>query len=357
MGRRKKILIGIGAGFAALLAYLMLWPVPIEPAAWTPKRDPGLAGGSFASTRSLAAAQIIELGGHGPEDVAVDDQGRIYGGLIDGRIMRVAAPGAAPELFSDTRGRPLGLAFDAGGNLIVADAYKGLLSIAPDGTISVLSTEEGGKPFVFTDDVDVAPDGLIYFSDASSKWDRDHLVEEFFEHRPYGRLLVYDPGTKLTRLVLGGLFFANGVAVSKDGSYVLVNETSKYRIQRVWLKGPQAGKAEIFIDNLPGFPDGISAGDDGRYWVACFAPRASEMDGLLDKPWLRKVIYRLPSFVQPAPKRHGLVITLNERGEVLGTLQDPSSKSFSPITSAEVRGEWLYLGSLTYPGAARVPVP
>ncbi len=69
--------------------------------------------------------------GVGPEDIAVDAQGRIYGGMEDGRILRFQADGSQPELFADTGGRPLGLHFDAAGNLVVADGNKGLLSIAP----------------------------------------------------------------------------------------------------------------------------------------------------------------------------------------------------------------------------------
>jgi sugar lactone lactonase YvrE len=37
-----------------------------------------------------------------------------------------------------------------------------------DGAIEVLATEADGVPFGFTNDVDIAPDGTIYFTDASS---------------------------------------------------------------------------------------------------------------------------------------------------------------------------------------------
>ena len=36
--------------------------------------------------------------------------------------------------------------------------------------------------------------------------------------RPNGRLLAYDPDREETRLVLGNLYFVNGVAVSPDQS-------------------------------------------------------------------------------------------------------------------------------------------
>ena len=72
-------------------------------------------------------------------------------------------------IFSNTEGRPLGMAFDLEGNLIVADAIKGLLLIDAGGTVNTLSiqSDSDNVPFRFVDDLDIASDGKIYFSDAS----------------------------------------------------------------------------------------------------------------------------------------------------------------------------------------------
>src|SRR5207245_9193093 len=165
----KTLLRGAALIIAALLLYLLFWPVPISPAAWTPPKAPPLAG-QFERNSRLAGTQRLDTGGgFAPEDVAVDAQERIYGGLEDGRIVRLQADGTHPEGFANTHGRPLGLAFDRAGNLIVADASKGLLSVGPDGAITVLSTEANGIGLRFTNDVDVAAYGTIYFTDASSK--------------------------------------------------------------------------------------------------------------------------------------------------------------------------------------------
>jgi hypothetical protein len=181
--------------------------------------------------------------------------------------------------------------------------------------------------------------------------------EDVLEHRPYGRLLAYDPATGTTRLLRDGLYFANGVALSADGSYVLVNETTAYRVQRVWLRGPRAGQAEVVIDNLPGMPDGISRGSEGRFWIAIYTPRVAALDAMLPRPWLRKVVYRLPMFLQPAPIRHAMVLAIDGDGAVVDNLQDPAADSFSPVTSVEEHGPWLYLGSLERDHLARLPLP
>ena len=353
----KKILLTLCALFVLAVLYLLLWPVPIDPVAWTPPPPPALDG-DYAPNSYLANVERLDLpSGFGPEDVAVDSLGRIYGGLQDGRILRLTADGSNAETFADTGGRPLGLAFDRAGNLLVADAFKGLLSIAPDGTIDVLATEAGGIPFLFTDDLDVAPDGTIYFSDASYKYDQHHYKLDLLESRPNGRLVAYDPVTGATRVLLSDLYFANGIAVSPDGAFVLVNETGRYRVRRYWLAGSRAGTSDVFIDNLPGFPDGVSSNGAGVYWVALASPRNALIDKLGPRPFARKVVTRLPSFVQPAPERYAFVLGLNAEGQVIHNLQNPTGRPFAIVTSVEQVGSMLYLGSLTEPALARIAAP
>ena len=68
------------------LAYLLLFPVPITPAAWNPPAAPTLTG-DYAQNNRLANVQRLSLGeGHHPEDVALDSVGNIFGGFDDGRI-------------------------------------------------------------------------------------------------------------------------------------------------------------------------------------------------------------------------------------------------------------------------------
>src|SRR2546422_8678687 len=128
---KRRILLGPVLVFALLLAYLLAWPVPINPVAWTPPPAPELTG-VYSQNSELAKIERMNVDGFGPEDVAIDSHDRIYCGAGDGRIFRFQADGTRPEVFANTNGRPLGLIFDRGDNLIVADAIKGLLSIASD---------------------------------------------------------------------------------------------------------------------------------------------------------------------------------------------------------------------------------
>ena len=256
---------------ALALAYLLAWPVPIDPVVWEAPTAPELEG-VYAPNHDLAAAERWSIpSGHGPEDVDVDAQGRIYAGLSDGRVLRWAPYGGPPEEFAHTGGRPLGLRFDLAGTLWIADAVAGLVSVHPSGQVTVRVTEVAGQPLVFTDDLDIATDGTIYYSDASSRFTQGAWKLDLLENRPSGRLLAFHQDTGQSEELLSGLYFANGVAISPDQRFVLVNETSRYRVTRLWIHGPRSGEHEVFIDNLPGFPDGISTGTDGIFWIAIIA--------------------------------------------------------------------------------------
>ncbi len=171
----KKILLGIVGIPAILIIIFLLQPAPIDPAAYTPPKSQKLAG-ALAPNNLLQKAELLALGKiNGPEEVAVDSQGRIYGGTQDGKIMCLLPDGKL-ETFAETKGRPLGIQFDKNRNLIVCDSYKGLLSIDHQGKIKTLANSADGVPFKFTDALDISSDGTIYFTDASSKYGQKDYV-------------------------------------------------------------------------------------------------------------------------------------------------------------------------------------
>lgn len=351
--RRPWILIA-AAPVAALVLYLALWPVGFDPVAWTPPPAPPLEG-AFASNDALAATEVVEVG-LGPEGTAVDSRGRIHAGLKDGRIVRLEEDGAVSTIAS-TGGRPLGMQFDAAGRLIVADAVRGLLAVTTAGGIAVLATEHDGLPFGFTDDLDIGADGTVYFTDASHRHGVHHFRRDALEHRPNGRLLAWHPRDRRTELLADGLYFANGVALAADEASVLVNETWEYRITRVWLDGPKKGTREPFATNLPGFPDNLTRGPSGTFWVALFAPRNEAIDALAGRPFVRKVVARLPEALQPEPARHAFVLGLDSAGNVVHNLQHDAPDSYAPITSVLEHDGRLFFGSLWREGIGRIPAP
>jgi hypothetical protein len=171
-------------------------------------------------------------------------------------------------------------------------------------------------------------------------------LRDILEGVETGRLLRYDPVSKTTTVLLDKLGFANGVTVATDASYVLVAETSRYRIRKYWLSGPEAGKNEVLLDNLPGFPDGLSRVVDGKIWVAFIAPRNDLLDTLHPKPFLKNILAGLPAGLLPKDKPYGLIASMTETGQWLQSLHDPIGQVVPAISSVETQGEKLWLGSL-----------
>jgi sugar lactone lactonase YvrE len=353
----RCVALGIVFVLGILILYLLLWPVKIDPAAWTPPAAPAASG--IPSTNSfLSRVEKIARGYVGPESIAVDSHRDLYAGLFDGRIIRISPDGESIEVFAQA-GEPLGLEFAADGSLVVADAILGLISIDRSGRITTLTTQAEGSPINFADDLAIASDGKIYFSDASKKYSNMESFADLFEHRPNGRLLVYDPVTSETRLLLDELYFPNGVALSPDESCLLFSETSMYRICRYWLAGDRAGQVEVFIDNLPGFPDNITCDGEDTYWVALAGgPKSRAMiDPVLPKPFLRKVLWRLPFLFASSSTGEGHVLGLDLNGNILHNLQDPDGESLSDTTSAIEHLGMLYIGSWSADGLGCMPVP
>ncbi|MEL6593019.1 MAG: SMP-30/gluconolactonase/LRE family protein, partial [Bacteroidota bacterium] len=243
---RRLLTISLGL-LGLLILYLLFWPVRHPFARWQAPEAPDLSSGPYQVNELLLSAERFSTlpFGEGPEDVALDTNGLIYGGLSNGIILRYDADGNNPSVFADTKGRPLGLHFDTEMNLIVADAQKGLLSINQQGEISVLSSSLEDYSYYFTDDLDIAANGTIYFSDASSIASAHDYKEDLMVHCPCGKLLAYNPNSQQTTLLADSLYFANGIAVSPDQHFVLVNETSRYRVLKYWLMGPKQGSYEV----------------------------------------------------------------------------------------------------------------
>lgn len=352
MRRALAVLLGL---LGLCLLVLVLLPSAIDPLAYDPPPAPALIG-PLAPNEALRSAELLAEGRiHGPEDVAFDSAGRLYAATADGTVERFDASG--PQRFATTGGRPLGMRFTPSGDLVVCDSSRGLLSIDPEGRVSVLASEAEGVAFRLTDNLDIAGDGTVYFSDASSRYGQPDYMLDLLEARPHGRLLRYDPATRQTTVLLRDLYFANGVALSRNEDFVLVNETYRYRTRRLWLQGPKAGTSDVFLDNLPGFPDNIDGNRKGSFWLALFTVRNPIGDTLHPHPWLKTLLAKLPRFTWPRPKPYGLVLEVDEEGRILRSLHDPGGRRVPQITTAREHDGFLYLGTLGGSWVGKLKLP
>lgn len=352
----KSSLLFLTAAVVALvswLAYLAIKPTPLTPIAWDAPANPGYTGQFQANDRLQLAAKLATHSRIGPESIAADSQGRIYTGVASGEILRANDHTSKFEVWATTGGRPLGLIFDAKDNLLVADAFLGLLRINQQAQLTVLSDNAAGIPIRYADDLAVAKNGDIYFTDASTKYSAAQYggtlqssILDLVEHGGHGRLLKYSAAKKETIELLTDLQFANGVALSEDESYLLVVETGMYRVLKYWITGENAGNHETILANLPGFPDNITTGKSGQYWIALPSTRSPLIDKFSAYPLLRRIMMSLPKSLHPKPIHYTHIIAIDGNGNILSNLQNTAG--VMPVNSSVLETNCcLLLGSLT----------
>ncbi len=348
--------------------YLLFWPVPIKPVLWDAPQSPGYVG-AWAPNHKLSNLEMTSLPqSDGPEDISAGNwQGSLHiiTALHDGSIVAQEPDSGQITTIANTGGRPLGLEFDRAGNLIIADAYRGLLSMDTTGKITVLADHtDDGSLISYADDLDIASDGRIFFSDASTRFGAKAAggtlqgsLLALMEHSNDGRILVYDPGDKSVNVVLEGLTFPNGIAMCPKDKCLLVAETGTYAVKRVWLNGNEAGQIDTLLNNLPGFPDNLNLAPDGSFWLGLTSPRADALDKLSKKPLVRMIVQRLPAFMRPKAQNYGFVLNFSLDGQILNVLQDPAGGY--PLTTGafEPGNGWLYISSLNATELARLPWP
>ncbi|XP_062002585.1 protein STRICTOSIDINE SYNTHASE-LIKE 5-like [Rosa rugosa] len=302
----------------------------------------------------LKGSEFIGVGAlMAPEDIAYDSKsGLIYTGCADGWVKRVtlneSAADSVVENWVNTGGRPLGLAHGHDGQLLVADTEKGLLSITEDGEVELLTDEAEGVKFKLTDAVDVAKDGMIYFTDASYMYSLKDFILDLLEGKPHGRFVSYDPTMKETKVLVPDLYFANGVAVSPDQNFVIFCESVMRRCKKYYLQGEKKGNVENFIDNLPGPPDNIRYDGEGHYWIAFPTEITYSWNLAIRYPFIRKWLAIMEKYTagRPHMEKNSGVMAVNLEGEPIAHYLD---LGLSAISSGIKIGNYLYCGSIIYP--------
>ncbi|MFC3209297.1 ABC transporter permease [Aquamicrobium soli] len=316
------------------------------------------SGTPYQLDNRLSAARHIGLGElEGPEDVILDRDDHLYCGTRHGEIVRFFAPDyKRSEVFAHVGGFPLGLAFDRDGNLISCVGAMGLYSISPERKVTKLSAETARSLTSVVDDArlrdpndcDIAPDGRIYFTDSTKRYDAHDWALDSIENRPTGRLLVYDPKDGSTKTLLDGYRYTNGVCMAHDGKSLFFAESWACRVHRYWLEGPKAGTAECVIKDMPGYPDNINRASDGGYWMAWLGMRTPSFDLSLRHPGMRKrMTRRLPQDDWLFPNINtGGVVKFDESGRILDTLGDLSGEAHPMVTSMREHRGYLFVGGI-----------
>jgi sugar lactone lactonase YvrE len=320
---------------------------PIHPVRWQPPPvDP-------LPDQPARPVTVVPVGGDGPEDIVVDADGHLWTGLVDGRIVRISPDGGEPTIVADTGGRPLGLHVARDGRLLICDSHRGLLALNPAcRELTSLVESVDGRPLKFCSNVTETSDGTIYFTDSTRDFRFEHFLAPILEARGTGSLFRLATDGTVTTLV-DGLYFANGVTVTADGSALVFAETMGRRLSKFWLTGPQAGSVTPLAVHLPGMPDNISTGSDGRIWTALVTPVNAAAEGLMPRaPWIRKLIWQLPARLQPKVKPEIWVVGFDaDSGAAVGGIRT-THPDFGGVTGVVESAGRLWMSTIEFPAVA-----
>lgn len=326
----------------------------LQPVAWHPPPAPGRARRTEGAD-SFPPASPIPLPSP-VEDIAVNPDGSLLCGMADGWIAKVGRRTGKVARVARVGGQPLGLAVDPESAVIVCDSPRGLLRVDPsNGAAEVLVAEVAGKPVRFPACVAVERDGTLWFTESSTRFAYSDYLGEILEHRGSGRLCRRDPNGSV-EVILDGLHFANGVAISADGQALTFAETGAFRLSRLVIHGPRAGALEVVAANLPGMPDNISTNPAGGTWVAMVAPRNRMLDWAGPHPVMRRVPWILPARIRPKPRKTVWAIDLDADGRIVRDFQTARPDFRFTTGVRELDGE-LFLASLESSCLLRLELP
>ncbi len=307
-----------------------------------------------------SSLRVIPVPGPGAEDVVVGlsgrDEGAVFTGTEDGAIFRISHDGQKVDRVAHTGGRPLGLEIDLDGRLLVCDAKVGLLRIdTATGAIESVTDTVAGARMLFCNNAAIASDGTVWFSDSSTRYGIEKWKDDVVQNTRTGRLMRLSTDGSV-EVVLEGLAFANGVALSPDEDFVCVAETAARTVVRRWITGERKGMRDLLCQNLPGYPDNIARGSDGLIWVTIASPTDPVLERLQTAPMtLRKLATRLPEAIQPKPKHTVRVQAYDSTGTLVHDLApDPgdSGVSYHMVTGVREHEGRVWMGSLHEPAVA-----
>jgi gluconolactonase len=197
-------------------------------------------------------------------------EGPVYGG--DGRVLLVSInrgcvyaldPGGQITATFMTGGGPNGLALSREGLYVAQNGgIFGASGTATPGVqciigseVSYLTTELCEAP----NDLCFGPDGLLYVSDPAT----DRALTEAIE----GRVLVCDPRSGRTEVVIQHRYFPNGLAFDASGRFFYLAQTYPRTVERFSWTAGRLESDGTFCHLANGRPDGLALDTQGNLWV------------------------------------------------------------------------------------------
>ena len=246
-----------------------------------------------ALTLGGAAVERLHTGSRWTEGPVWFGDGRflLWSDIPNDRMLRWREEDGSVSVFRAPARYSNGNTRDRQGRLVTCEhGSRSVTRTEPDGTISVLIDRFDGRRLNAPNDVAVAADGSIWFSDPGYGI-LGHYEGEEGEFELPTRVYRLDPATGEATVAAEDFDRPNGLCFSPDGALLYVGDTGgshteggPRHIRRFHVAGGRLTGGEVFAEMAPGLADGMRTDRHGNLWVAagwggegydgvhCFAP-------------------------------------------------------------------------------------
>lgn len=213
---------------------------------------------------SLDCAHVFYEGLDHPEGIAVHPDGSVWTGGESGQLYRIEPDGSRAEEVARTGGFALGLAFTPAADALIACDNKTRslwhLDLA-SGALREYAGSAGGRDFRIPNMVAFTRSGDLFVTDSGGFREVSGCVYRFGAG---GSSEVWHEGP---------FDFANGCALSPDGSALYVVCSWLPGVERVELLPDGSAGARTVVATLPGtVPDGLAFDAAGALYITCYTP-------------------------------------------------------------------------------------
>ncbi|MBV8837213.1 MAG: SMP-30/gluconolactonase/LRE family protein [Alphaproteobacteria bacterium] len=248
--------------------------------------------GAFTPNDLLDSCHPVGAPIPGADAVARGPDGAIYVSAGPD-VLRLSGPGFADRSVFATIGEGAvgALTFHRDGRLLVCVAGRGLVAIGADGSRRWLEAAVGQALGCLTDVV-VGQDGTIFLADGSRRNAPSDWLRDLMENGSSGRLLACGPALDNARVLLDGLRYPHGLALSGDGGMLWFTESWNHRLSRAPVTGLAIGRPQSVIGNMPGYPARLAPASGGGFWLSLFAVRTHLVEFVLREDEYREEMMR-----------------------------------------------------------------
>jgi gluconolactonase len=213
----------------------------------------------------------------------------LWSDIPNDRIMRWDEPSGRASVFRSPSQNANGNTLDRQGRLITCEQLtRRVTRTEHDGSITILADRVAGKRFNSPNDVVVASDGSIWFTDPTYGIDSDYEGRRAASEIGSSRLYRIDGSNGSVRVMGDDFIQPNGLGFSPDERRLYVSDTGRTHVEG----GPAHIRAfdmndrkltggDVFAESRAGLFDGFRLDEPGNVWVGagdgvhCYAPDGS----------------------------------------------------------------------------------